>query len=476
MKATRKLVAIVLAALMVLALAVPAFADAATTKITVDDESTTTYAGYQLLSSTDDGASSIVYTVNSKYSSILQTLTGATDDAGVITALAAMTDAEITAFADDAYAAITDASLAADATFAGGTETTVNQGYWLIVETTDADGQEDTVVSCAILNTAGSSEITVTPKKALPTVEKTADVTTGDVGSEVEFTVTGTTLNYTDSYVEYIYTFHDSMTGLEYVEDSAAVSIDGTDKTTLFTVSFDEATGALTVTSSDLKGLITADSEIVLTYTAKITAAAITSSAENEVNIEYTNDPYKGGTGGSTGNTPPDDVKVYVANIVIDKFEDGTSTKKLPGAKFTLKNSDNKYYSWNATDSVVEWSDSEVIFETETDGSINFNGLGVGTYTLTEVAPPAGYNGLAAPLSLNISASENEGVVTFTDSEGHATFTGNTGTVQVANASGSELPTTGGTGTTLLIVFGVLAMLGAGVFLITNKRISKEEL
>ena len=47
--------------------------------------------------------------------------------------------------------------------------------------------------------------------------------------------------------------------------------------------------------------------------------------------------------------------------------------------------------------------------------------------------------------------------------------------MKVVNKAGVELPETGAFGTTMFYVVGVLAILGAGVFMVTNKRIAKEE-
>ena len=45
---------------------------------------------------------------------------------------------------------------------------------------------------------------------------------------------------------------------------------------------------------------------------------------------------------------------------------------------------------------------------------------------------------------------------------------------EIENNKGTVLPETGGIGTTLFITLGALAVIGTGLFLVTNKRISKE--
>ena len=42
------------------------------------------------------------------------------------------------------------------------------------------------------------------------------------------------------------------------------------------------------------------------------------------------------------------------------------------------------------------------------------------------------------------------------------------------SSTGTVLPETGGTGTVIFVALGALAVICAGVFLVTNKRMSKE--
>lgn len=46
------------------------------------------------------------------------------------------------------------------------------------------------------------------------------------------------------------------------------------------------------------------------------------------------------------------------------------------------------------------------------------------------------------------------------------------GGVQVENKTGNKLPETGGTGTVLFVVIGAVVVVGAGVLLVTKKRMN----
>lgn len=50
-----------------------------------------------------------------------------------------------------------------------------------------------------------------------------------------------------------------------------------------------------------------------------------------------------------------------------------------------------------------------------------------------------------------------------------------TPTAEVENKSGTELPSTGGMGTTLFYVGGAALVAGAGILLVTKKRMNKAE-
>ena len=94
------------------------------------------------------------------------------------------------------------------------------------------------------------------------------------------------------------------------------------------------------------------------------------------------------------------------------------------------------------------------------DGKLltKFEGLANGTYTLVESTVPDGYNKLA------------DTTVTIADSD--VTLTNLSQAITVVNKAGSELPSTGGIGTTIFYVIGAILVLGAGVLLVTRRRMN----
>ena len=113
------------------------------------------------------------------------------------------------------------------------------------------------------------------------------------------------------------------------------------------------------------------------------------------------------------------------------------------------------------TSGVVSWvasQDNATVFTTDPNGAAEITGLKNGTYTVMETKAPDGY-------VLAINGTD----VTINDANG---------TASISNTKGSTtpLPETGGVGTVLFITFGMIAVVVTGVFLVTNKRMSKEDI
>lgn len=100
-------------------------------------------------------------------------------------------------------------------------------------------------------------------------------------------------------------------------------------------------------------------------------------------------------------------------------------------------------------------------------GEATIRGLGNGTYYLEETVAPAGYNGLTERKMFTINGANltntkaNNNIYSRADND--------TG-LQIINKAGSLLPSTGGMGTTIFYVIGGILVIGAGVLLITKRR------
>ena len=109
------------------------------------------------------------------------------------------------------------------------------------------------------------------------------------------------------------------------------------------------------------------------------------------------------------------------------------------------------------------------------DGELSFTGLGEGTYTLTELVAPDGYNPLEEPIEIEVTFDKDNKVFTYdceyTGSE-DVTATNGVISITVVNQSGTVLPSTGGIGTTIFYVIGSILLIGATILLITKKRMN----
>lgn len=183
--------------------------------------------------------------------------------------------------------------------------------------------------------------------------------------------------------------------------------------------------------------------------------------------------------------------------------------KPLAGAEFTITRGDGAeplafypskdyagvYYlankeNWNSehvdhSDESKKESMKVTTLVTPNDGMIIIRGLAGGEYIVTETKAPDGYNKLTASIKMPLKqGSDLPDGVTLTNVKKSLKADGtelptpiefqNVHVKEIENNKGTVLPETGGIGTTLFITLGALAVIGTGLFLVTNKRISKE--
>ena len=151
-----------------------------------------------------------------------------------------------------------------------------------------------------------------------------------------------------------------------------------------------------------------------------------------------------------------------------------TEEKPLSGAVFILsKNNKGEapialISEGNNVYRVAKADETNTVTEITTDstGKFTIKGLDSDTYYLIEKTAPAGYNTLKEPVTITINSDGKVNVTTENPN--------GVDTVKVLNQTGTELPSTGGMGTTIFYVLGGVLMAGAFVLLVVRKRMRTE--
>ena len=477
----KKIISMLLALMMILSLATTAFA----TDITIEKGANgSEYAAYKLLNATDGGDNKFAYTLNEKYTTILQSVTGKTEQADIVDYISTLNAEGARTFADDVYAKIVEDGIAADYTADDDKFESVAQGYYLIAETKVGDSAD--TFSLVMLDTAGQSSITVSTKEDKPTVEKKVEEkndTTGnsswgdsadyDVNDTINFKITGTVSSKYADYESYYYSFQDTMSdGLTLNASSIKVMIGEKDVTSQFDIDTTANSFTATANLKELTGVtITGETEIIVTYTATLNENAVAGTAgnTNKVVLEYENNPYNKGDGNpetpdkpdEPGKTPEDKNVVFTYDVNVDKV-DGNGNA-LAGAGFTLYKQD-KDGNWNAVGTEIT---GVTTFE--------FKKLDEGKYKLVETTVPNGYNKADDVEFEIVSTLVGEELSKLEVTPAGFTVTLESGKIEanVVNNAGTELPETGGMGTTMFYVFGVILMMSATVLLVTKRRMAE---
>ena len=136
-------------------------------------------------------------------------------------------------------------------------------------------------------------------------------------------------------------------------------------------------------------------------------------------------------------------------------------------------------------DAGEEYSVSRSGVTAESTGALDFSQLGAGTYKLSETGILPGYNGVkditftvncTLPAEADVIAGTEKATWTITNvSPSNVQFTqkeDGTFEITIENNTGSALPSTGGMGTTIFYIVGMILVIGAGVVLITRRRMS----
>ncbi len=497
----KKLLVTLITAMMILTFSVPAAfaAETETGSITINGVGEkTTYDIYQLLDleSYDYESGAYSYKVNRAWDSFFETTDAlsyvAIDEAGYVTWIAAEDDDTVAAFAKKALAYAKDNNIVPVKSSANGHMTTgTNEngkpygkfeglplGYYLVDSTMGA--------LCGLTTT--NPDASINAKNGAPTIEKQVkeDSTgqygsnnTADIGQTVEFRVTINVHAGAENYV-----LHDIMssgltfqevTKIEHVQpslnsthdmdkDNYAVVTTGTDerihcegeghegKTCTFHIVF----------SSEICDEFETNDKVIIHYTAMLNRNAVINGDgnNNDAYLEYGEENYTTDSQTTTKTFGFDIVKTDSQNRLIDGAQFKIYDAETGGNEVAVVAKDNNDgYRRARTD---ETGVSIVV----KDGKVRVDGFDNGTYWLEETVAPEGYNKLTARTKFiisdgNLDAVFNEGI--FSTGSG----------VHVVNKTGEMLPETGGFGTTMMLLFGGIVVLAAGIVLFARKRMSQ---
>lgn len=380
----------------------------------------------------------------------------------------------------------------------------LSYGYWFVKTTTG---------TVCTLTTAKPS-VTVADKNPDTTIDKKVkensngswkdDFNTAEIGETVAY---HTTINAKVGAVNY--KLYDSMTdGLTLNRDSIKVFIDTNgngeydsgetvlsakesaedneyDYEVLFDVTHQKKNGErvecdfmIAFNNKYLK-TITSDTKIVAAYTATVNENAKIKDYDDASDDCEHND-----TGlwfGRNSETEWDKVETHIFFFDLVKID--TAGIYLEGAQFEL------YSDEECTKKVPLTEKADGIYRIATErqqkeedfvsavinaGHAKITGLDNNTsYYLKEVKAPDGYNMIKGIIEVAIDDDSNGFVQDYTPETDP--WTEDMGGVGVVNKTGTELPSTGGMGTTIFYTLGTALVLGTGIVLVTRKRMSKEQ-
>ena len=359
-------------------------------------------------------------------------------------------------------------------------------GYYLFKDQNAVTGNDAATLFIVQVN----GPVTVNRKADKPTFEKKVkDVndSTGDksdwqdsadydVNDEVPFQLTATLpTNDTDfaAYKTYKLVFHDQQSaGLTFNEKSVVVKYGdktlGADSYTVTENPEDKDTFDITIADAkavkDAEGnaiTVAAGGKFTVEYTSTLNENAVIGSTgnPNEASLEFSNNPNVGGEG-ETGKTPTDKVIVFTYQLDINKTFNGGTPAENDLPKFKLYKFDS------ATDDYTIVRGEVTITKTE-DGkyTASFKRVDDGMYKLVETKTPAGFN-TAADTLFEITAdhdveSDNPQLTVLKINTAAGNTATGTVTADVVNQKGSNLPSTGGMGTTVLYAAGAAIVLAA---------------
>lgn len=504
MNITKKWLTIFLTVVLMLTMAVPAFASGGTNngKITISnavkDQKYSVYRIFNLDSYNKD-EHAYLYTVNDDWKNFINqpaisgndgyvTVDGKTglvtwkkkDDGGNLIGVAEFSKKALE-YAKDADHHISPTK---GPTVAGGTTITFENlplGYYLA---------DSSLGALCALNTT-DSETTMEEKNGQPTVDKKVQKDgkfDTEAGAQIGDTVTFRTMITAEAGAEN-YVLYDKMTkGLAFKGITSVIKNPGNSQVTLtspanYTLTKGTVGGDYSFKiefSKDVCSGLSAGDRIVVTYTAILTSEAEIGGVDlnkNEAWLKY----------GDNANTETIHVgtPVYTHQFQLVKTDEGKNGtyNVLTDARFKLYDA----ASGGNEVKVVKVKDGEYrVAATDSEAGIAdyieagipiIKGLDAKSYWLEETKAPDGFNKRKGRVEVKITGDNlvGSGQLTGRDPVQYKPGTTNPGGVHIKNHAGGMLPSTGGIGMIIFYVLGSVLVIGAIAILIMRKINIKEK-
>ena len=488
MKKLKKLFAVMLSLIMVLAMGITSFADTNSATITLTNFDDATSLKYMQIIEPDQEQPTGWKFSNDAAENAFKTATGLTDAQTILWKMikkqnpnaALNTELKIPAGTTEISNAEIDKALStlkndSTATWIPATDKTSLNVTSAGVYAFDAekDGYTYKVATAYVgfeyyetAPTLRSTEVAAKKSQLIVTKTVNDDNKAVEIGQEVEYTIT-TYVPYIDANNASTRTFKitDEISGAAYLLNEAG-KVDGT-----VMMGNAPVAGATIVPTADGKSFeinldsLVADTDnpnagnlITVTYKAKITELTATNEAKgHKSDVEYAGD----------------NVGLYTGSITLTKVDANNANKKLPNAEFTVQkyNADNttlgEALKFDLVNGVYRYNPESTrtnatTVVTDTNGEVKVEGLDVGKYHFTETKAPNGYsiNEAGKDILLGLGDGVTEATANFVA----------TGDLTLKDSQLSALPSTGGIGTTIFTIVGCGIMIAAAGLFFASRR------
>lgn len=391
-------------------------------------------------------------------------------------------------------------------------------GYYLILETKTPSGYKASKPVLVEVPKAGAPDVVITVKEQILAIEKKivctetdgkeklVDAVTSQAGKDITFQVTYDVPKYA-SADDVVFKITDTMEkGLTFGGEESVVvyknSVEQKNKLTRdtdYSVTVTEGTSANTTTvvydfsdqgnGKNYYAKVKDAEKVIIRYTGKLNENAHFGDGENITTNVNTVVPTFGENLSSVTDGAPDKTKSYAGAIEITKIDENNSNSPLSGAEFTVYEADengnidiNKKAQLVVKDVDGQKTLKDAVATSGADGKVLFEGLGEGIYYIKETKSPSGYLLLKEPIKVVVSVTEPVAIVDGNEKATQFTYTitmnneeilqeNNNGVakINVTNKKGFSLPTTGGKGTYLFTIVGVL-FIASGIILFVRSR------